>query len=154
MLYWRATSGSNRASLRRPQSRIAPDDAAGGPLVLAELGWMLMVIVDTIMVGRVSPAAMGAVSLGGVLLYTVSIFGTGMMLGLDTLVSQSFGAGRLEDCHRSLLSGVYLTLALTPVLMAIVWLELPLLRRFGIHPAVLHEVIPFLKALNWSTLPF
>ena len=43
-----------------------------GPLVLAELGWMLMVIVDTIMVGRVSPAAIGAVSLGGVLFYTVN----------------------------------------------------------------------------------
>ena len=124
-----------------------------GPLVLAELGGMLMVFVDTIMVGRVSPAAIGAVSLGGILFYTVSIFGAGITLGLDTLVSQSFGAGRLEDCHRSLLSGVYLVFALTPALMGIVWLELPLLRRFGIHPAVLHDVVPFLKALNWSTLP-
>ena len=66
-----------------------------GPLVLAELGGMLMVFVDTIMVGRVSPAAIGAVSLGGILFYTVSIFGAGITLGLDTLVSQSFGAGRL-----------------------------------------------------------
>jgi MATE family multidrug resistance protein len=36
------------------------------PLVLAELGWMSMNIVDTMMVGRLpnSAVAMGAVSLG------------------------------------------------------------------------------------------
>ncbi|HYM11397.1 MAG TPA: MATE family efflux transporter [Bryobacterales bacterium] len=131
----------------RPMVRLA------WPLVLAEMGWVFMGIVDTMMVGRVSAAAIGAVSLGSMLFYTVAIFGTGLMLGLDTLVSRSFGAGDINDCHRSLLNGVYLGLAATPALMGIVWLEGPLLRRLGIHPAVLREAIPFLQALNWSTIP-
>ena len=84
------------------------------PLVLAELGWMGMGIVDTMMVGRVSATAMGAVSLGSVLFYTVAIFGSGLMLGLDTLVSQAYGAGRLMDCHRALVSAVYFSLPLAP----------------------------------------
>jgi MATE family multidrug resistance protein len=33
------------------------------PVVLSELGWMAMSIVDTIMVGRLSPAAIGAVGI-------------------------------------------------------------------------------------------
>src|SRR5690349_59002 len=45
------------------------------PVVLAELGWVLMVIVDTVMVGRLGPAAIGAVSVGGVLFYTLAIAG-------------------------------------------------------------------------------
>ena len=42
-----------------------------GPIVLAELGWMGMPIVDTMMVGRLpySADAIGAVSLGSILFY-------------------------------------------------------------------------------------
>src|SRR5580692_4307442 len=102
----------------RPMLRLAI------PLVLAELGWMTMSIVDTMMVGRQSDSAVaiGAVSLGSMVYYVVAIFGTGLMLGLDTLVSHSYGAGDIEDAHRSLVNGVYLSLAISPVLMGVVWL--------------------------------
>ena len=126
-----------------------------GPLVLAEIGWMSMGIVDTIMVGRLpaSAEAIGAVSLGGSLLITVGIFGGGLLLGLDTMVSQAFGAGRLEDCHRSLLNGVYISLPLAPIMMGCLWLAVPLLHLLKIHPAVLREAIPYLKATTWGILP-
>jgi MATE family multidrug resistance protein len=123
------------------------------PLVMAELGWMGMGIVDTMMVGRVSAEAIGAVSLGSVLFYTVAIFGSGLMLGLDTLVSQAFGAGDLMDCHRSLVSAVYFSLPLAPALMLLTWCWVPLLGRFGIHPAVLQQTVPYLRAIIWSTFP-
>ena len=102
--------------------------ALATPIVLAELGWMTMGIVDTMMVGRQSNSAVaiGAVSLGSILYYTVAIFGTGLMLGLDTLVSHSYGAGDLQDAHRSLVNGVYLSFALAPVLMGVVWFWEPL----------------------------
>jgi len=124
-----------------------------GPLVMAELGWMGMGIVDTMMVGRVGAEAIGAVSLGSVLFYTVAIFGSGLMFGLDTLVSQSFGAGKLMDCHRSLVSAIYFSLPLAPALMLLTWCWVPLLGRFGIHPAVWHQTAPYLRALGWSTFP-
>jgi MATE family multidrug resistance protein len=120
---------------------------------MAELGWMGMGVVDTMMVGRVSAEAMGAVSLGSVLFYAIAIFGSGLMLGLDTLVSQAYGAGRLMDCHRSLVNAVYFSLPLAPALMLLVWCWVPLLARFGINPTVLSQTIPYLKAIMWSTLP-
>ena len=70
------------------------------PVVAAELGWMAMSVVDTMMVGRLSAEAIGAVSIGSVLFYAVGVVGTGMLLGLDTLVPQAFGAKRLEECHQ------------------------------------------------------
>lgn len=133
----------------RPMVRLAV------PLVLAELGWMTMAIVDTMMVGRQthSAEAIAAVSLGSVLYLAVAFFGTGLMLGLDTLVSHSYGAGDVEDCHRSLVNGVYLSLGIAPVLMGIVRLFEPLFRSLDIQPAVLNQAIPYLRALNWGTLP-
>jgi len=125
------------------------------PLVLAELGWMSMAIVDTMMVGRLpnSAAAISAVSLGGILVHTLAFFGGGLLIGLDTLVSQAFGAGLREDCHRSLVHGIYLSLALTPLLMAPAWFFAPLLRALNIPPDILALTIPYSKALAWGTLP-
>ena len=137
------------------QSEFRPLWKLAGPLILAEIGWMSMSLVDTMMVGRLpaSAEAMGAVSLGSVLFLTVGIFGGGLLLGLDTLVSQAFGAGKLEDCHRSLLNGVYLSLPLAAVLMGLVWSWVPLLRSWEIHPGVVEGAVPYLRALAWSTFP-
>src|SRR6266550_707085 len=123
------------------------------PVVAAELGWVSMGIVDTIVVGRLSPAAIGAVSVGELLFYTAAIAGTGLLLGLDTLVSHSFGAGDIDDCHRSLVSSLYLAVAVALVLMGVVWAFTPRLGSFGIDPAVMREVVPYLDALVWSTFP-
>jgi MATE family multidrug resistance protein len=133
----------------RPMLKLA------GPLVLAELGWMSMGVVDTVMVGHLpySAEAIGAVSLGTVLFYVIALFGGGILLGLDTLVSQSFGAGDIEDCHHSLINSLYVVLPMAPLLMALVWFSIPLLPRYGVNPAVLALTVPFLKVLIWSTLP-
>jgi MATE family multidrug resistance protein len=125
------------------------------PLVLAELGWMSMAIVDTMMVGRLpnSAIAMGAVSLGSAIFIVLALFGEGLLLGLDTLVAQAFGAGQREDCHRSLINGVYLSLALTPLLSAPIFLMPRLLRSIHVDPALMHETMPYTYALVWGMLP-
>src|SRR3954468_22012357 len=82
------------------------------PVAIGELGWMTMTTVDTVMVGKLGPAAIGAIGIGSSAFYSFAIFGMGILLGLDTLVSQAYGAGDREDCHHSLTQGVFLALAL------------------------------------------
>jgi multidrug resistance protein, MATE family len=123
------------------------------PLVLAEVGWMTMGVVDTMAVGRVSAAAIGAVSLGTMIFYTVGIFASGLLLGLDTLVSQAFGAGDLDDCRHSLINGIWLALFLIVPVMATIDACNPLLAAAGIDPSVLRDTRPYLRALNWSAPP-
>jgi len=123
------------------------------PLVFAEIGWMLMGVVDTMYVGRVSASAMGAVSLGTMLFYAIGICASGMLLGLDTLVSQAHGAGERDDARHSLIQGTWLALFLIPVVMVLVWVSIPLLGYIGIDPEVLRETEPYLRALNWSAPP-
>jgi MATE family multidrug resistance protein len=123
------------------------------PVVLAELGWMSMTVVDTIMVGHLGPAAIGATGIGSSAFYSFAIFGMGLMLGLDTLVSQSWGAGNRTDCHHSLAQGVYIALTLTPVLMALFAFMPPMFDAFGVNVRVSVLAGPFLIMLAWSTLP-
>ena len=123
------------------------------PLVLAEIGWIMMGIVDAMVVGRVSREAMGAVAIGANLFYAIAMFGGGLLMGLDTLVSQAFGARRLEDCHRSMVSGLHLCVPLTPLLMGAAWMAPALLHRIGVQPDVLTEARPYIRAVAWSALP-
>ena len=78
------------------------------PVVLSELGWTAQGIVDTIMVGRLGPAAIGAVALGNAVYFTPVLFCFGLLLGLDTLVSQAYGRQDHDECHRWLAQGIYL----------------------------------------------
>jgi MATE family multidrug resistance protein len=120
------------------------------PLVFAEIGWMAMGVEDTMFVGRVSAQAMGAVGLGTMLFYGIGIFASGLLLGLDTLVSQSFGAGDEDDCRHSLISGVWLSLFLIPMVMGLIGALIPLLAAWGIDREVMLVTQPYLRVLNFS----
>ncbi len=114
---------------------------------------MSMSVVDTIMVGRLGPEAIGAIGLGSSAYYTLAIFGMGLLLGLDTLVSQSYGAGDREDCHRSLAQGVYGAVFITVPLMVIFWFMPPAFLALGINVTVSAMAGDFLTVLSLSTLP-
>ena len=121
------------------------------PVVLAELGWMSMGVVDTIMVGPLGPAAIAAAGVGTSLHMAFAIFGMGLLLGLDTLVSQAYGARQITECHRWLIHGVVLALLLaTPVMLicfALYW-AIPLL---GFHGDVRPLLESFFAVIIWST---
>jgi len=125
------------------------------PLAFAELGWMSMGVVDTIMVGRLpnSAIAIGATGLGETLYNMLAIFAAGTLLGMDTFVAQAFGREDLKDARRTLANGVVLAFAIAPVLMLIVLSWPPLMRRFGISLDLVGPMAPFLSALNWGSLP-
>jgi MATE family multidrug resistance protein len=124
-----------------------------GPVVLAEIGWMAMGLVDTVMVGPLGPAAIGAVGLGGSVFMAVAIFGMGILLGLDTLVSQAHGAGRAEDCRRWLVHGVALALVIALPMTLAILAGTRQAGALGLHADVERLALPYLRVVTWSLLP-
>jgi MATE family multidrug resistance protein len=123
------------------------------PVVLSELGWMAQGIVDTIMVGKLGPAAIGAVALGNAVYYTLAIVGIGLLLGLDTLVSQAYGRNDHDECHRWLAQGVYLACILTLPMMLVFFLASFGFAPCGIAPIMAYPAGSYLRILEWGTLP-
>jgi MATE family multidrug resistance protein len=148
-----STTAPERSGGSRLARELGPMLRLAGPVCVAELGWMAMGIVDTIVVGRLGAEATGAVGLGHNLHIAVAIFGLGLLLGLDAMVSQEHGAGLEDEARRSLAQGVYLALAITPPLMLAVLAIIPQLAGWGILPSVLALTVPYLRALVWSTGP-
>ena len=123
------------------------------PVVLSELGWMAQGVVDTIMVGKLGPAAIGAVALGNAVYYTPSLFGIGMLLGLDTLVSQAYGRKDHDACHHWLAHGIYLACIVSPPLMILTASASLGFTHVGVAPEVAGPAGSYLRILTWGTLP-
>jgi multidrug resistance protein, MATE family len=123
------------------------------PVVLSELGWTAQGMVDTIMVGSLGPAAIGAVALGNAVCLTPSIFGIGLLLGLDTLVAQAYGRRDHDECHRWLAQGVYLAIAATPFIMLLLVAASFGFTHVGITAEVAAPAGHYLRLLLWGTLP-
>jgi multidrug resistance protein, MATE family len=124
-----------------------------GPVILAEIGWMSMGIVDTIMVGPLGPAAIGASGMSNSLFFAVAVFGMGVMLGLDALVATSYGAGRLDDCVRWLQHGILVALVVAPTIMLIFYAALTTTAHWGLHPSVRAQAQPYMAILGLGAMP-
>jgi len=125
------------------------------PLIFAEVGWMSMGVVDTLMVGRLpdSAVSIGATGLGQSLYHAVVIFGEGLLLGMDTYLAHAHGREDARDAGHTLFNGLVLGFVLAPVLMFAVSFWPDLIEHFGVSPNLTGPMRPFLSALNWGTLP-
>src|SRR4051812_8709923 len=109
----------------RPMLRLA------APLALAELGWMAMGIIDTIMAGPLGPAAVGAGILGGMVFYPLAMSFTGLLFGMDTLIAQAYGRRDLQHARRTLVNGIWLAIGVTPITVALTLGAIPVMRAVG-----------------------
>src|SRR5687768_9487618 len=133
------------------RAELRPLGQLAWPVILAEIGWMAMGIVDTLMVGPLGPAAIGGVGLAGILFFAVAACSMGLLLGLDTVVAQAYGAGQLEACRRWWWQGLWLGAFTSVPLGGVLWLERAQVARLGLHPDVLPVVQGNLDIL-WLSL--
>lgn len=125
----------------------------GLPVVVGEIGWMAMGVADTILVSHLGPQAIGAAGIGSSVYFTFAVFGMGLFLGLDTLISQSHGAGKHEQSRQWLRTGLLLAILLTPALTALFALILQSINRWGLSSEVLPLARPYMAVILWSTGP-
>jgi MATE family multidrug resistance protein len=99
------------------------------PLAAGHAGLQLMSVVDTAVLGRLGATALGAAGLGSACFFAVWVFGMGVVMGIDPLVSQAVGAGDEIRARRILWQGVWLALIAGCVLSILTAFTPLLLRR-------------------------
>jgi len=103
------------------------------PVITVQVGMMLMGVVDSIMVGHVSAAALAGVALGNVYYFGAAIFGLGTLMALDPVIAHAVGAGDREGIARGVQRGLLLAamlflptaLLLWPAPAVLAWLGQP-----------------------------
>lgn len=119
------------------------------PVALAQLGLMTMGLVDTVMVGRVSPVALAAVAIGHLYFFGIAVIGMGILFSLDPVISQAVGADDALGISRGVQRGIVLGAGLSLVAMGLMLPVEPVLTLFRQPP----EVIPVASRYVYGLLP-
>ncbi len=110
--------------------------ALATPVVISKLSFTAMGLVDTAMVGRLGVVEQGAVGIATTYMFTVYVFGLGLLGVVNTYVSQYHGAGRERACGLVLGQGVRLAVIAGSITLAIVLASAPLFRLAGLSDVV------------------
>lgn len=123
------------------------------PVVAVQVGMMLMGVVDTIMVGQVSPEDLAGVALGNIYFFASCIFGMGLLFSLDPVVSQAMGAGDREAMARGVQRGLVMALGLSVIGSLLLTLAHPVLSLFRQPPEVVPLAAGYATASIAGVLP-
>jgi MATE family multidrug resistance protein len=127
----------------RQQTRLAL------PIALTYLGQHVMGAVDIALLGRYSEAALAGSGIGNGLLFAITVFGMGAVMGLDTVIPQAVGAGEPARARRLLWHGLRVAVLVgLPLVAAIAAMPL-VLRPAGVSAEVAREATAYI----WWRLP-
>ncbi len=101
------------------------------PIVVAQVAAMTLWLIDIVMLGRVSVAALDAASLGRLWLMGTSMPVTGLLLGIDPIASQAHGAGDRRGLVLAGQRGLVLVVLLAPLWTAAILAAGPALEAMG-----------------------
>lgn len=119
------------------------------PAVVVQVGMMAMGVVDTLMVGHVSPGALAAVALGNLYFFAQATFGMGTLMALDPIVAQAVGAHDTPAISRGIKRGLLIAALLTVPGSLFLLPVRPLLELLG-QPA---DVVPGAAAYTLVSIP-
>jgi len=142
-------------ALRIP-TRLEVRDVArlAAPIVVVQVGLMMMGVVDAAIVGRYSAEGLAGVALGNVYFNSIVTLGHGTLMALDPLISQAVGARDQPAIERSLQRGLVLCVVLS-IPLALLLLPGELLLTPLRQPA---EVVPiaasYARACAVGVLPY
>ncbi len=121
-----------------------------GPLVLSQMGVMIMQIVDAVFLARYSESAIAAIGPSGLTFWILCGLFTGMVGYTSTFVAQHIGARQPRRAGAVVWQGIYLAALAGLVLAAVSPAAGPLFRAMGHAPAVCRDEIVYFQILCWG----
>ena len=123
------------------------------PLALTQLSQHSMSFVDTMFIGRVGEVDLAATALGSSLFFTTCIIGFGILHGLDTIISQAFGATQPEKARNALIQGTYLAFIWSFFSALAAWFITYSTRFIGTELRVAEGALEYMEGRLPSILP-
>lgn len=123
------------------------------PIILGMIGHTLVGIVDNIMVGKLGPTELAAVSLGNSFVFIAMSLGIGFSTAITPLVAEADGKKNVEEGRIAFHHGLYLCTILGVVLFTLIYFCKPLIAYMGQPEEVVELAKPYLDIVGFSLIP-
>lgn len=126
-----------------------------GPLVLTNIAQSLIPATDVILLGRAGPQALAAGILGVNLYNGCVIFGAGMVSAASPMIARALGrrTRAVRDVRRSVRQAIWVAVALTGPIWAMLWNAEAILRGLGQDPFLSAQAAAMLRPMMFGILP-
>lgn len=112
-----------------------------------------MGLVDTAVVGRLGARELGAVGLGNALFFTLFIAAMGVVMGIDPLTAQAFGAGDPARARRTLWQGIWLAIVIGLALSLPLVFAPMVLEPFGVDQSIIPAATTYTLIRTLALIP-
>jgi MATE family multidrug resistance protein len=123
------------------------------PVMLSNLGHVLMAVSDNVMVGHIDAVSLAAAGLATVAFNVLLLFGIGVSYAITTLVAEAAGEGNEERIVLTLRHGLVVNVVNGILLAGLVFLGKNLLYHIGQEEEVVTRSIPYLNIITVSLIP-
>lgn len=123
------------------------------PVVLSQLGHIMVGVVDTAMVGQIGTVPQAAVALANGLYVLVLVFGLGISFGITPLVAAADSSKNIKENAALLKHGIFINTATGILLFLLLVAIAPVLRLFNQPQEVVDLAIPFLNVMMLGMIP-
>ncbi|MEN8825474.1 MAG: MATE family efflux transporter [Wenyingzhuangia sp.] len=123
------------------------------PVMLGQLGHVLVGFADNIMVGELGAPSLAAISLSNAVFFILMGIGVGFSFALTPLISEADATKKYIEGKKNYQHGVVLLTALGVILSIILLSIEPLLSLIGQPMEVVKLAIPYYRVLAFSMIP-
>ena len=140
-------------TLEKIRSRYGALAALGLPIVVGQIGNVVLGFADTLMVGHHSMEELAAASFVNTMFTLVVLFATGFSYGLTPVAGSLFGRGMKGDIGAAVKNSLAANMLLSAALVAVTVVFCLNIHRFGQPDELLPLMRPYLW-VNIASLPF
>ena len=115
------------------------------PVLIGQLAIIAFGVMDTVMVGRYSAVDLAALGLGSSVYVSVFVGLTGVVLALQPISGQLFGARRYAEIGEEVRQGLWLSAALAALGFVVMFFPGPLLAISHVPPALYERTETYLR---------
>jgi MATE family multidrug resistance protein len=123
------------------------------PVVIGQLGHMMMGIVDSVMVGRIGAAPLAASSIAHGLFMVFMIFGIGVSTAISPLTAMSRGAQKYTECGVVYRQGLIVNMVIGVILTILTIIGADLIYYLQQPHEIVGQGIAYMEILAFSVIP-
>lgn len=120
------------------------------PITIGQIALIATGFVDTVMAGRISPLALGAIAVGANLWIPVYLFCVGLMMAVSTMVAHYFGSGQYAPIRDLIKQALLVSAVLGLLGLYAVRLLAELMVWIGIDAGIVPVATEYLFAVSWG----
>jgi len=123
------------------------------PVMIGQLGHVLVGLADNLMVGKLGAASLAAVSLANSIIFIALSLGIGFTFAITPLIAEADGENNIENGRSYFQHGMILSTVLGIILFVILLFVEPILHQMNQPKEVVALAIPYFKIVAFSMIP-